>query len=297
MGSVSDMKYFVTGSRGQLGKEILERLSKRKEDFLGFDKEELDITDEEKVIKFFKENRPKYVVNTAAFTAVDDAEEKQDICFKINQDGARNIAKGCDLVNAHFIQISTDYVFAGDGKTPLKEDDEKNPSNVYGKSKLEGEKDILNILGDNATILRTASLHGQYGNNFVKTMITLFTKKDSLNVVDDQIMSPTWAGFLADVILESFDKNVLGVFHTSNKGGISWYEFTRKILSLMLEYDENFSKVIINPCTSDEFPRPAQRPKYSVFNVSKLENALGHEIMSWEDGLKGHLKDLEYIRS
>lgn len=290
------MEYLITGANGQLGKEIISRLSFQKKEFVGIDKDELDITDENKVVNFLKENKPKFVVNTAAFTAVDDAEEKQDICFKINKDGAKNIAKGCDIVNSHLVQISTDYVFSGNGNCPLKEDDEKHPINVYGKSKLEGENEILDILGDKATILRTASLHGQYGKNFVRTMVKLFTEKDSLRVVNDQIMSPTWAGFLADIILEVFEKNVCGVFHTSNKGAVSWYDFTVKILNLILTQNHNFSNVKINPCTSDEFVRPAKRPKFSAFNVSKLENALDHEVMSWEDGLIGHLKDLKYIK-
>ena len=214
--------------------------------------------------------------------------------MKVNRDGPISIALGAKEVGAHFIHISTDYVFSGNGNSYIKEDDEYGPLNVYGVSKVEGEKGVKEILGDNnLTILRVASVHGKFGNNFVKTMRRLFHEKEEIKVVSDQIMSPTWAGFIAQNILKIFDKKLFGTYHLTNRGKVSWYDFARTIKEYIAKAGDE-TKVKINPCLSSEYVTRATRPKFSPLCVDKIEKALGEELMSWEDGLKNHLRDLGY---
>lgn len=290
------MDFLITGANGQLGKELQDILKLGNRSFVALGKDELDITDivdvEEALVKY----EPKVVINASAYTAVDKAENEKDICYDINVNGPKNLAKISKEIGAKLVQISTDYVFDGALNRLLKEDDETNPLNVYGETKLIGENQVTNLMDDNYLILRTSSVHGQYGANFVKTMIKLFDERGEVKVVDDQIMSPTYAKYLAEVILELVDKGVdKQIVNVSNLGAISWYEFSLQIREFLAQTDDKYNKVIINPCSSDEFPRPAKRPKYSAFNLDKLKFLLGHDIMSWQEGLKCHLKDLGYM--
>lgn len=281
------MKILVTGAYGQLGSEIKE-LEKHFPNyhFIFTDIDVLDITCEMEVEDFFNENRPDFTINCAAYTAVDKAETEQRIATNINAKAPGILAKCSKQIDAKIIHISTDYVFDGDANHPYSESDEVNPQGVYGKTKLQGE---LNCLKENpnSVIIRTSWLYSGFGNNFVKTMIRLGSERDSLNVVFDQIGTPTYAADLASAILSVIQvsekdstKFIPGVYHYSNEGVASWYDFAKAIFEIS-EID-----CIVNPVLSDQFPTPAKRPHFSVLNKSKIRDNFGIEIPYWRDSLK-----------
>ena len=281
------MKILVTGAYGQLGSEIKE-LEKYFPNyhFIFTDIDVLDITCEMEVEDFFNENRPDYIVNCAAYTAVDKAETEQGIANNINAKAPGILAKCSKQINAKLIQISTDYVFAGDANQPYSETDVVNPQGVYGKTKLQGE---LNCLKENpnSVIIRTSWLYSGFGNNFVKTMLRLGNERDSLKVVFDQIGTPTYATDLAKAILSIIQiseqdsaKFVSGIYHYSNDGVASWYDFAKAIFEI------SEINCIVNPVLSDQFSTPAKRPHFSVLNKSKIRDNFGIEIPYWRDSLK-----------
>ena len=286
------MKILLFGGSGQLGCEITERAKDLNFEIVFPVVSEINITEKEQVLFLTKKVQPELVVNAAAYTAVDQAEEEADDAFLINRDGAGNVALAAKEAGARMIHISTDYVFDGTATQPIKEEAAPNPLSVYGKSKLAGEHQVQEILGDRALILRTSSLHGKCGENFVHTMLNLFKEKESLSVVNDQRMSTTWAGWLAEVILDLGRIECGGIMHACCGGDITWYDFATKIYEFVSNRLDH--QIKINPVTTEEFPRPAARPKYSVLDTTKLRETLGRQPILWEDGLKGHLKDLGY---
>ena len=283
------MKILITGSNGMLAKSVRKRLENGNE-LICTDVSELDITDEEAVSKFVKEVNPEYIINCAAYTAVDKAETAGDIVEKINAIGPKNLAISAKENNAILIHISTDYVFGGDLdiSKEYKEDDKKAPVTVYGITKLHGEQYIQENT-DKYYIFRTAWLYGD-GNNFVRTMLKLGETKDELNVVSDQHGSPTYAVDLAEYIAQAIEKKIpYGVYHTTNEGFTTWYDFTKAIF----EYAEINCKV--NPVTTEEYIEmmkvtQAKRPKNSQLSKDKLKEQ-GIVIPKWEDGLKRYLKE------
>ncbi|NOR74016.1 MAG: dTDP-4-dehydrorhamnose reductase [Draconibacterium sp.] len=281
------MKILVTGANGQLGSEIKE-LEKQfsKYQFLFTDVDILDITNEIAVESFFEKHRPNYIINCAAYTAVDKAETDAEMAEKINSLAPKILAKYSNKIRAKLIQISTDYVFAGDANQPYSESVEVNPQGVYGKTKLQGE---LNCLKENAdtVVIRTSWLYSAFGNNFVKTMLRLGKDRDSLNVVFDQIGTPTYASDLARAILSIIEisehdstKFVSGIYHYSNEGVASWFDFAKAIFEI-----ENV-QCIVYPVLSDQFPTPAKRPHFSVLNKSKIKYTFGVKVPYWRDSLK-----------
>ena len=277
------MKILITGANGMLAKSVRARLGKENE-LICTDVSDLDITDEEAVVKFVQENKPEYIVNCAAFTAVDKAEEVYDLAEKINSDGPANLAKAAKTIDATLVHISTDYVFDGDLDVSKSyvEEDEVGPVTVYGKTKLHGEEQVKKNT-DKYYIFRTAWLYGD-GNNFVRTMLKLGQEREEVSVVADQHGSPTYAEDLANIIGEAIEKKIpYGLYHATNQGFTTWYEFTQKIYEL--------AKVDckIKPVTSEEFVRPAKRPKNSQLNKDKLL-AQGITVPTWEDGLKRYLE-------
>ena len=277
------MKILVTGAHGMLAKEVKERFSEGNE-IIATDVAELDITNEESVMKYITDLQPDYVINCAAFTAVDKAEEVYDLAEKINADGPGNLAKAAKEVDATLIHISTDYVFNGDLDVSKSyvETDEVGPVTVYGKTKLHGEEQVKSNT-DKYYIFRTAWLYGD-GNNFVRTMLKLGTEKDEISVVADQHGSPTYAEDLANIIAQAIEKKIpYGLYHSTNQGFTTWYQFTKKIFELA------DIKCNVKPVTSEEFIRPAKRPKNSQLNKQKL---LDQEVVvpNWEDGLKRYLE-------
>ena len=288
------MKILVTGAYGQLGSEIKEFESQFSNyQFLFTDVDILDITNEIAVVSFFEKHRPNYIINCAAYTAVDKAETDAEMAEKINSLAPKILAKYSNKIGAKLIQISTDYVFAGDENQPYSESDEVNPQGVYGKTKLQGE---LNCLKENAdtVVIRTSWLYSAFGNNFVKTMLRLGKDRDSLNVVFDQIGTPTYGFDLARAILSIIEisehdstKFVSGIYHYSNEGVASWFDFAKAIFEI-----ENI-KCIVYPVLSDQFPTPAKRPHFSVLNKSKIKDTFGVKVPYWRDSLKSCLNKLE----
>ena len=277
------MKILITGANGMLAKSVRARLKEGNE-LICTDVADLDITDEEAVMKFVKENKPEYIVNCAAFTAVDKAEEVYDLAEKINANGPGNLAKAAKAVDATLVHISTDYVFDGDLDVTKSyvETDAVGPVTVYGKTKLHGEEQVK-ANTDRYYIFRTAWLYGD-GNNFVRTMLKLGNEKDEISVVADQHGSPTYAEDLANIIAEAIEKKIpYGLYHSTNQGFTTWYDFTKKIFELA------DIKCNVKPVTSEEFIRPAKRPKNSKLNKQKLLDQ-GVTVPDWEDGLKRYLE-------
>ena len=277
------MKILITGANGMLAKSVKARLKKGNE-LICTDVSNLDITDEEAVMKFVQENKPEYIVNCAAYTAVDKAEEVYDLAEKINSEGPANLAKSAKTIDATLVHISTDYVFDGDLDVSKSyvEEDEVGPVTVYGKTKLHGEEQVKKNT-DKYYIFRTAWLYGE-GNNFVRTMLKLGQEREEVSVVADQHGSPTYAEDLANIIGQAIEKKIpYGTYHATNQGFTTWYEFTQKI------YELEKVECKIKPVTSEEFVRPAKRPKNSQLNKEKLL-AQGITIPAWEDGLKRYLE-------
>ena len=276
------MKILITGANGMLAKSVKERLKKGNE-LICTDVSELDITNKDQVLEFVQDLKPEYIINCAAYTAVDKAEEVYDLADKINGDGPANLALASKLVDATLVHISTDYVFNGDLDVSKSyvEDDAVGPVTVYGKTKLHGEQGVKDNT-DKYYIFRTAWLYGD-GNNFVRTMLNLAKNHDEVSVVSDQHGSPTYAKDLADIIGQSIEKKIpYGLYHATNQGFTTWYEFTKKI------YELSDITTKVKPVTSEEFVRPAKRPKNSQLDKTKLLSQ-GITIPSWEDGLQRYL--------
>ena len=277
-------KILITGAKGQLGTELAKLLP----DAVLTDVAELDITNFSEVQNFVKENKIGTIINCAAYTAVDKAEDDVEQATKINVIGPENLAKtGCKVIH-----VSTDYVFDGLGHKPYTPIDETNPISVYGKTKRAGELAVLEN-ASSAIIIRTAWLYSPYGNNFVKTMQRLGAEKESLNVVADQVGSPTYAADLAKAITEiipQIKEEQKGVYHFTNEGVCSWYDFAKKIMEL------SQLNCTVNPIPSSAYPTKATRPFYSVLSKETIKNDFGIKIAHWENGLKRCLKEMEKIK-
>lgn len=279
----------VTGCKGQLGNEIQLLAPKYAETchFFFTDKEELDITNRKAVYAFIEQNHISIVINCAAFTAVDKAEDNAELCDLLNHVAPGYLAEAVASVGGSMIQVSTDYVFDGTGCTPYKEDDATNPQTVYGRTKLAGEESVIRSCAG-SMVIRTAWLYSTFGNNFVKTMIRLGKERDALGVVFDQIGSPTYARDLARSIMQIVDKGIIpGVYHFTNEGVCSWYDFTRAIHRL-----EGIDSCKVSPIHTEDYPVPAQRPHYSVLDKSKIKETFGIDIRWWEVALKECIKEL-----
>lgn len=274
-------KVLVTGGNGQLGQSIQAiAIQHPTIDFLFVDKFSLDITDSKHVLEFIKANKIDWCINCAAYTNVDKAETEPEKAYQINVLGARNIAQACQEYGVKLIHISTDFVFDGFKTTPYTELDETNPINIYGKTKLKGENEIKQIL-DTHFIIRTSWLYSEFGHNFMKTMLRLASEKDKIAVVNDQIGSPTYAEDLAEVLIQMIlkDNDNYGVFHYSNQGQISWFEFAEGIFELAN------CDVFLAPILTKDYPALAKRPQYSVLESSKMAEQFCVDIPYWKDSL------------
>lgn len=279
------MKILLFGGSGQLGGELREKAKDLSFEVVAPVTKEVDISDREQVIHLVKKVIPDIIINSAAYTAVDKAESERDRAFEINATGVKIIGEAAREVSARVIHISTDYVFSGETTEPLDETAETRPINVYGESKLAGEKFLLELYPENSLVVRTASLHGALGENFVHTMLRLFKEKDSISVVNDQIMSPTYTGWLAEVLLDlSRMKEVIGVLHAAGQGAISWFDFASEIKR------QKGAQCEIRPVSHTEFKRDAKRPMYSALSTRALAAILGRPSISWKEGLRLHLE-------
>ena len=288
------MKILITGANGMLAKEVKEKFEKGNE-IIATDVAELDITDEKAVMEYINNLKPEYVINCAAYTAVDKAEANYELADKINGDGPANLAKAAKVAGAKLVHISTDYVFGGelDTSKDYKEDDPKAPVTAYGKTKLRGEEEIEKNM-EEYYIFRTAWLYGVGGNNFVKTMTKLGTTRDEINVVSDQHGSPTYAKDLTEIIYQAIEKKIpYGIYNATNEGYTTWYDFTKEIL------EEQGITCKVNPVTTEQYIEmmkvtQAKRPFNSQMSKAKLE-ACGIKVPEWKDGLKRYLEEAKNI--
>lgn len=280
------MKVLLTGANGQLGRELTKQLKDKNTELILTDVAELDITKVAEVNKFVLENKPDVIINCAAHTAVDKCETDVDNAYKINAIGAKNLASAALNIGAEIVQVSTDYVFDGESPTPRTEFDATNPQSVYGFTKKAGE-DLVRAHNPKHYIVRTAWLYGD-GNNFVKTMINLGKTNKELKVVNDQFGSPTSTVDLAKVIIALIENKNYGTFHATCKGDCSWFDFAVEIFRLAK------MDVKVNPCTTDEFPRPAKRPKYSVLRNYMLELTTGDITRDWKESIEEYINNLEF---
>jgi dTDP-4-dehydrorhamnose reductase len=284
-------KILVTGGNGQLANCIKDADSiVSNYSFVYVDINDLDITNELAVSSYFKSHDIAYCINCAAYTAVDQAETNIQVAKNANVKGAEVLAKACKEYNTVLIQISTDFVFDGAQGKIYSELDTVNPLGVYGKTKLEGENVVARTI-DNHFIIRTSWLYSEHGNNFVKTMLRFAKERDVLNIVNDQVGTPTYAGDLAQVILKiiATDSTAYGVYHYSNEGVASWYDFAKAI------FDLSNSDIELNPILTEAYPTPAKRPSFSVMDKSKIKSALFIKIPYWRDSLKVCLSKLNLI--
>ena len=285
------MNILVTGANGQLGNCIRNAASASNDNYIFTDVAELDITDPDAVARMVSENGIDVIVNCAAYTNVDKAESDAEFAEVLNAKAVRNLADAAKANGATLIHVSTDYVFGGSlGNTPRTEEESVNPTGVYGLTKLHGEQAVEES-GANALIFRTAWLYSEYGRNFVKTMLNLTSTKPELKVVFDQVGTPTYAQDLADLIVKIITDRTFrdhqGVYHYSNEGVCSWYDFTKMIAEVA-----GNDGCDIKPCHSDEFPSPVTRPSYSVLDKSKVKTTFDIEVPYWTDSLKKCISNL-----
>ena len=279
----------VTGSNGQLGSELEELASEYTYEFFFTNKTELDIINESNIKNFIETNKVNVIINCAAYTAVDKAESEQDLADSINHKAIKNIAQISKEKNIKLIHISTDYVFDGKNYKPYSEDDKTNPNNVYGKTKLAGEDAIRKINPQNSIIIRTSWIYSSFGANFVKTMLRLGNEKDELGVIFDQVGTPTYAKDLARTILNiipNIKNSSVAIYHYSNEGAISWYDFAKEIMKMAKRTCQ------IKPIETKEYPTPASRPYYSLLNKSKIKQEFNITIPFWKDSLDDCLRIL-----
>lgn len=275
----------ITGSNGQLGNEVRLQLdrSENKSIFTPIytDVDTLDITSEERVEEFFRTHKVDFVVNCAAYTAVDKAESEKELCYKINTEAVKILAKSAIKHSAKLIQISTDYVFDGNGHRPYTEDHPTAASSVYGQSKVDSERFLQENMAESSLIIRTSWLYSKFGNNFVKTMIRLGSERENLNVVFDQIGTPTSATDLAKAIITILkaDEFVGGIYHFSNEGVCSWYDFATSIMQA------KGLKCSVSPILSKGYPTPAPRPHFSVLDKAKIKATYGVQIPHWHESM------------
>ena len=276
------MNILITGCNGQLGNEmqLLEKENPQ-HTYFNTDVAELDITDQQAIEQFVNDNQIDGIVNCAAYTAVDKAEDNEELCQKLNAEAPAYLAHAIGQRGGWMIQISTDYVFDGTQHTPYTEDADTCPNSVYGKTKLVGELNVQKLC-EKSRIIRTAWLYSTFGNNFVKTMIRLGKEKPELGVIFDQIGTPTYARDLAVAIMTAVNKGIVpGVYHFSNEGVISWYDFTKAIHRIA-----GITTCHVRPLHTAEYPTPAKRPHYSVLDKTKIKQTYGIEIPYWEESLK-----------
>jgi dTDP-4-dehydrorhamnose reductase len=290
---VNKQKILVTGSNGQLGKELRKIAASLPHpiaigfDFIFLSKEDLPIHHFEMVRHYFNTYQPQYLINCAAYTAVDRAELEKDKAFQVNGEAVGVMAAICKEHHTRFIHISTDYVFDGRATVPYKEDSTTNPQSVYGASKLEGEKQALQFNPD-SIIIRTSWVYSEFGKNFVRTMTKLLSEKDEIDVVNDQIGSPTYAADLAEAILQIINSLQWhpGIYHFSNKGIINWYDLAIAIKELIN------SNCKINPISTSQYPTQAERPAYSVLDKTKIQKTFNVELRNWKQSLSKCIREI-----
>ena len=279
------MKVVVTGIKGQLGYDLVKQLTARNHQVYGIERNDLDITDEKAVKAYFEEVKPDALLHCAAYTNVDAAEEDKETAYNVNALGPKYLAQAASKVGAKMVYVSTDYVFDGTAAEPYEVDHPTHPLGVYGETKFAGEEFVKEYL-DRYFIVRTAWVFGINGNNFVKTMLRLAEDRDELGVVHDQVGSPTYTVDLARFMIDLVESDKYGVYHATNEGVCSWYEFAVEI------FNQRGVNVKVNPLTSEQFPRPAARPKYSVLSKKKIIEQGFTPLPNWKKALSAFLREI-----
>ena len=285
------MKILVLGSNGQLGWELAQTCSKDI-NLLTCDYPKVDFLNSDSIKNCIKASSPDWIINAAAYTAVDQAESEKETAFRINHDAVRDIAQHANENNIRMVHISTDYVFSGRHFKPWESEDSTEPESVYGISKLHGEQAVKDILKDKAIIIRTAWLYSSHGTNFVKTMLKLMQKKQNLTVIDEQVGTPTWAKGLAKTIWTSVKRNLTGIYHWTDAGVASWYDFAMAIQEEAIVTGLLKKPIPITPVSSGKFPTIAKRPFYSILDKQKIWKATDITPVHWRTHLKSMLKEL-----
>lgn len=286
-------KIIVTGANGQLGMELQQLASSYSLfEFVFTTRQELSLDNPDVINNFIARHQPQYFINCAAYTAVDKAEAEKELAYKINAEAPGIIATACQKNNVQLIHISTDYVFNGMGKTPYKEDDATDPVNLYGDSKLEGEKKVMQF-NPGSIIIRTAWVYSEFGKNFVKTMLRLMADKEQISVVSDQAGTPTYAADLAEAILHiiSSQQWEAGIYHFSNEGNITWYDFAVAIKEL------SGSPCKVMPISTAQYPTPAKRPFYSVLDKTKIQQTFNIPVKDWKASLAICIEKIENVKN
>ncbi len=278
------MKVLVTGVKGQLGLDVCKELDKRHIENKGIDKDDCDITDETAVLNYIKSYAPDIVVHCAAYTAVDRAEDEKEICFNVNVKGTEYIARACKEIDAKMVYISTDYVFEGVGETAYEVDDKAAPDNTYGITKYQGEEEVRKIL-NKYFIIRISWVFGINGNNFINTMMKLGESRNELNIVADQIGSPTFTYDAASLICDMIATDKYGIYHATNEGYCSWADFAEYIFSVTGQ------KVLVHHIKSEEYPTKASRPKNSRLSKASLDKAGFKRLPDWKNAVKRYIDE------
>ena len=279
------MKVLVTGYNGQLGFDVIRELNSRSVECRGVDRDDFDITNRDETVGYICDYKPDTVVHCAAYTAVDRAEDDEENCRRVNVDGTKNIAIACEKIGAKMLYVSTDYVYGGAGDAPFEPSDMTDPKNVYGRTKLDGEKAVMKHL-KKYFIVRTSWVFGINGSNFVKTMLRLGSERDELNVVCDQVGSPTYTPDLARLICDLIATERYGIYHGTNENYCSWAEFASEIMKL------GGKNTRINPVRSEEYPVKAERPHNSRLSKKCLDDAGIKRLPTWQNALKRFIKEL-----
>ena len=285
-------KVIITGADGQLGYE-LQRTVLAGFECIAANRQALDITDESAVNAFVAEHKPVAIINAAAYTAVDKAEEETELAIAINTQGAANLANAAKANHCKLVQISTDFVFDGKACSPYPVDAETNPDGYYGKTKRDGDNKVLEILGDDALVIRTSWLYSAHGNNFVKTMLRFMAEREELGIISDQIGTPTWANSLARAVWQAIELDTTGLHHWSDAGVASWYDFAYAIMEEGVAQGLLDKPIKINAITTADYPTPASRPCYSVMDKTTTWKALQMQSEHWRVALRQMLNELD----
>lgn len=280
------MKVLVTGANGQLGYDVVERLKKLNIEHIGVDREDFDLTNDEQTKSFILNYKPDVVIHCAAYTAVDKAEDERDLCYAVNVLGTRYIVQACKEIDVKMVYISTDYVFDGEKEEPYEVTDTPKPVNYYGLTKYLGEQEVQKNL-DKFFIVRTSWVFGKNGNNFVKTMLKLGQERKEIKVVCDQVGSPTYTYDLVKLLCDMIQTNKYGIYHATNEGYCSWYEFACEIFKIA-----GMDDVKVIPIKSEEYPTKTVRPKYSKLSKDELKLKGFSTLLDWKDALKKYINVL-----
>ena len=284
------MKILVTGGDGQLGREALLAFASQGHDVTGIDREELDLAGSGDIAGAIAAYRADWIINCAAYTQVDRAEEETTLAFSVNRDAAKAVAQGAKQSNSRLLHVSTDFIFGGRQATPYREDDQGDAVSVYGESKWQGEQAVRAVLPQ-ALILRTAWVYGSHGNNFVKTMLRLMAERDEIRVVDDQIGTPTWTGDIVAAMQVLMESDVAGIYNFTNEGIASWYDLACEIRSAALALGYTLHVKRLLPIPSSQWSCAAQRPAYSVLSKEKIRSILAYDIPHWRQSLISMLQE------